>query len=88
MDKHSGGISKGADTSPQPKQTNKQTASPVTELFFPLPVVAVLPGVLPHHTEADTGEDQGDEPGHWQVRENLGENLSNPTLPAFNTSSP
>ena len=26
MDKHSGGISKGADTSPQRKQTNKQTA--------------------------------------------------------------
>jgi hypothetical protein len=24
MDKHSGGISKGAEASPQPKQTNKQ----------------------------------------------------------------
>ena len=26
MDKHSGGISKGADSSPQHKQTNKQTS--------------------------------------------------------------
>jgi hypothetical protein len=27
VDKHSGGISKGAEASPQPKQTNKQTNS-------------------------------------------------------------
>ena len=35
VDKHSGGISKGADTSPQPQQTNKQTTKsngPVVKL--------------------------------------------------------
>ena len=28
----------------------------MTELFFPVPAIAVLPGVLPHHAAADTGE--------------------------------
>ena len=31
----------------------------MTEPFPPLPAVAVLPGVLPHHGAADTGEGQG-----------------------------
>jgi hypothetical protein len=30
----------------------------VTELFFPVPAIAVLPRVLPHHAAADTGEGQ------------------------------
>jgi hypothetical protein len=32
VDKHSGGISKGAEASPQPKQTNKQTIQ--TIIFY------------------------------------------------------
>ena len=35
----------------------------VNELFFPVPAVDVLPGALPHHAEADTGEGHGGEQG-------------------------
>jgi hypothetical protein len=40
VDKHSGGISKGAEASPQPKQTNKQTQEGQQLIFSNLSFLA------------------------------------------------
>jgi hypothetical protein len=53
MDKHSGGISKGAEASPQPKQTNKRYDMWGSSMFCKAGELAIFGNTHHTHTQSD-----------------------------------